>query len=88
MLLTSRIFWRISSWYALMWASASISWAHRLPVICTGPCPKMSRSKMSDRLAWGSTENTSTRWPCSASQYPVAAENVVLPRPPLPPNIT
>src|SRR5579884_1071018 len=37
----SRIFCRISSWYALMRWSASISWAHRLSMIFTGPFPKM-----------------------------------------------
>jgi hypothetical protein len=57
-------------------------------MIFTGPLPKMSCWKMSERLAWGSTENTSTLWPCRASQNAAAAEKVVLPRPPLPPNIT
>src|ERR671919_154421 len=71
-----------------MCLSASISCAHRLSMIFTGPCPKMSRSKMSDRLACGSTEKTRTLWPCCASQNAAAAENVVLPSPPFPPNIT
>src|SRR2546422_6077825 len=84
----SRIFWRISSWYSRMWRSASISCAQRLSMIFTAPLPKMSCWKMSDRLACGSTEKTSTRLPCWASQKAVAAENVVLPRPPLPPNMT
>src|SRR6266508_2988686 len=84
----SRIFWRTSSWYSLMWRSASISCAHRFSMIFTGPLPKMSCWKMSDRLAWGSTENTSTLWPRRANQEAVAAENVVFPSPPLPPNIT
>ena len=83
----SRIFFRISCWYSLMWLSASISCAHRLSMILTGPLPKMSRWKMSVSEAWGSTENTSTFLPCFASQYAVAAENVVLPSPPLPPNM-
>src|SRR5918996_3438017 len=70
-----------------MWLSASTSWAQRLSMIFTGPWPKMSRWKMSDRLAWGSTENTKTFCPRLASHHPVAAENVVFPSPPLPPNM-
>jgi hypothetical protein len=50
-------------------------------VISTGPLPKMSRLKMSVSEACGSTENTSTFLPWLASQYAVAAENVVLPSP-------
>src|SRR6266545_3879306 len=68
--------------------SASISWAHRLSTIWTWPLPKISCWKMSERLAWGSTENTSTLLPCRASHQAVAAENVVFPSPPLPPNMT
>src|SRR5712692_477751 len=71
-----------------MCESASISWAHKLSLILTAPLPKISCWKISLKLACGSTENTSTFLPCSASQYPVAAEKVVLPSPPLPPNIT
>ncbi len=37
-------------------------------MILTGPLPKMSFWKMSDRLACGSTEKTSTFLPCEASQ--------------------
>ena len=37
-------------------------------MIWTGPLPKMSRWKMSERLAWGSTEKTSTRLPLRANQ--------------------
>jgi len=59
-----------------------------LSTISTGPLPKMSRWKMSERLAWGSTENTSTLFPRRASHQAVAAENVVFPSPPLPPNMT
>src|ERR671914_1851691 len=84
----SRILARTSSWYSRMCRSASISCAHRLSMTCTGPLPKMSRWNMSERLAWGSTLKTRTRLPCCASQKPVAALKVVLPRPPLPPNIT
>ncbi len=56
-------------------------------MIGTGPLPKMSRWKMSERLAWGSTEKRSTRLPCRASQKALVAESVVLPSPPLPPNM-
>jgi hypothetical protein len=48
----------------------------------------MSRWKMSERLACGSTEKSRTRLPWLASQNALVAESVVLPRPPLPPNIT
>ena len=37
-------------------------------MIWTGPLPKMSFWKMSVRLAWGSTEKTSTLLPGLASQ--------------------
>src|SRR5207302_5527812 len=42
---------------------------------------------MSDSDAWGSTEKTSTLWPFRARWYAVAAENVVFPSPPFPPNM-
>src|SRR5574341_576030 len=42
---------------------------------------------MSDRLACGSTEKRSTRLPWLASQKALVAESVVLPSPPLPPNM-
>ncbi len=64
----SRIFLRISSWYALMWLSASISCAQRFSMILTGPFPKMSFWKMSVREACGSTEKTRTFLPWDASQ--------------------
>jgi hypothetical protein len=48
----------------------------------------MSFSKMSVSEACGSTEKTSTFFPCFASHQAVAAEKVVFPSPPLPPNIT
>jgi hypothetical protein len=70
-----------------MWLSASISWAQRLSATFTGPLPKMSRWKMSVREAWGSTEKTRTFFPWLASHQAVAAEKVVLPSPPLPPNM-
>src|SRR3989442_7477959 len=56
-------------------------------MIDTGPLPKISRSKMSDRLAGGSTEKRSTRFPWLASQKALVAESVVFPSPPLPPNM-
>ena len=56
-------------------------------MIFTGPLPKMSFWKMSLSEACGSTEKTSTLCPCCASQKAVAAEKVVFPRPPLPPNM-
>jgi hypothetical protein len=56
-------------------------------MIGTGPRPKMSRSKMSERLACGSTEKSSTRLPWLASQKALVAESVVFPSPPLPPNM-
>src|SRR5712692_2717420 len=83
----SRIFLRISSWYSLIRRSASTSWAQRFCMIGTGPLPKMSFWKMSERLAWGSTEKRSTRLPWLASQKALVAESVVLPSPPLPPNM-
>ena len=70
-----------------MWLSASISCAQRFSMIFTGPFPKMSFWKMSVREACGSTEKTRTFFPCDASHQAVAAENVVLPSPPLPPNM-
>src|SRR5437667_5679318 len=67
--------------------SASTSCAQRFFMIGTGPLPKMSRWKMSERLACGSTENKSTRLPWLASQKALVAERVVFPSPPLPPNM-
>src|SRR2546429_231394 len=57
-------------------------------MIGTGPLPKMSRWKMSERLACGSTEKRRTRLPWRASQKALVAERVVFPSPPLPPNMT
>src|SRR6266480_1308384 len=84
----SRIFFRISSWSSLIRRSASTSCAQRFSMIGTGPLPKMSRWKMSERLACGSTEKRRTRLPWRASQKALVAERVVFPSPPLPPNMT
>jgi hypothetical protein len=52
------------------------------------PLPKMSFWNMSESDACGSTEKTRTLCPCRARWYAAAAEKVVLPSPPLPPNMT
>jgi len=56
-------------------------------MIETGPLPKMSRWKISDRLACGSTEKSRTFFPWLASQKAAVADRVVFPSPPLPPNM-
>src|SRR5713226_6632953 len=56
-------------------------------MIETGPLPKISRRKMSERLACGSTENSRTFFPWRASQNAHVADSVVFPKPPLPPNM-
>ena len=55
-----RIFCLTCSWYSATRRSASISTTSSCGMTEMSPFPKMSRSKMSLRLAWGSVEKQST----------------------------